>query len=311
MPWLFLCLLFPVVLIGISVFVFLYFMPSRGPLWEKQENVYLDPWTGEKKSFPSLGKAEVYLSVVIPAYNEEKRLPKMLDETLAYLQQRHKLNSQFTYEIIVVNDGSRDATTTVALQYAKQLPPDSIRVLTLTKNRGKGGAVRRGMLCSRGRYVLMVDADGATKFADFAQLEKRLQANERDGLGVAIGSRAKQHEEEVIAERNLFRVVLAKAFRLLVMFCVRELQDTQCGFKLFTRKAAQLLASNLHIERWAFDVELLFLAQQMGIPIEEVPVNWTEIAGSTLNPLTASLQMAKDILYIRTLYLLGIWSVPC
>ncbi len=110
-------------------------------------------------------------------------------------------------------------------------------------------------------------------------------------------------------QRTLFRKILMRGFHLLVMLCVADVKDTQCGFKLFTRRAAQLLAPNLHIERWAFDVELLFLAQQFGIPIAEVPVNWQEIAGSTLNPLTASLQMAKDIFYIRTLYLFRIWTV--
>ena len=113
-------------------------------MWYKNENMYIDARTNERKSFPPLSaEPAVYLSLVVPAYNEEKRMPTMLDETLAYLQERSAEDPQFTYEIIVVDDGSRDKTTDVALNYAKQHKLDTVRVLKLAKNRGKGGAVRR------------------------------------------------------------------------------------------------------------------------------------------------------------------------
>lgn len=124
--------------------LFYRFLPERTVLWYKNENMYVDSRTGEKKPFPPLSAAPaVYLSLVVPAYNEEKRMPAMLDETLAYLQQRCAEDPEFTYEIIVVDDGSRDKTSEVALNYAKQHKTDAIRVLKLAKNRGKGGAVRR------------------------------------------------------------------------------------------------------------------------------------------------------------------------
>lgn len=124
--------------------LFYRFLPERTVLWYKNENMYVDARTGEKKAFPPLSaEPAVYLSLVVPAYNEEKRMPTMLDETIAYLQQRSSEDPQFTYEIIIVDDGSRDKTTDVALAYAKQHKLDTIRVLKLAKNRGKGGAVRR------------------------------------------------------------------------------------------------------------------------------------------------------------------------
>jgi len=290
--------------------LFLRYLPQGSILWYKNENMYLDPRTNEKKPFPPASvPPQVYLSLIVPAYNEEKRMTTMLDETRSYLEQRSSEDPGFTYEIVIVDDGSRDRTTEVALSYARQHQLDKIRVLQLAKNRGKGGAVRRGMLVARGKYMLMVDADGATKFADLDRLEKRLQQAETNGLGVAVGSRYHLQEKDAVAQRTFLRKLLQRGFHMLVMFCVADVRDTQCGFKLFTRKSAQLLFSNLHIERWAFDVELLFLAQQLDMPIEEVPVNWQEIAGSTLNPLTASIQMAKDIFYIRTLYLLGYWKI--
>jgi len=299
------------VVIVVGVTLFYRHLPERSVLWYKNENMYIDARTNDKKSFPPpSAEPAVYLSLVVPAYNEEKRMPTMLDETLAYLQQRSAEDPQFTYEIIVVDDGSRDKTTDVALNYAKQHKLDTVRVLKLAKNRGKGGAVRRGMLVARGRYALMVDADGATKFSDLERLEKRLLQAEKNGLGVAVGSRHHlQEKSEAVAQRTFLRKTLGATFHMLVTFCVANVHDTQCGFKLFTRRSAQLLFSNLHIERWAFDVELLYLAQQLSMPIEEVPVNWQEIAGSTLNPVTASIQMAKDIFYIRTLYILGYWKI--
>ncbi|MEQ2185505.1 dolichyl-phosphate beta-glucosyltransferase [Goodea atripinnis] len=132
--------------------------------------------TGEKKPFPSLHDPfSRELSVVIPAYNEELRMPVMLDEAMQYLENRQKQNPSFTYEVIVVDDGSKDKTTEVALQYTNKHSADKVRVLTLVKNRGKGGAVRMGTLSSRGKLILMADADGATKFSDIEKVEAGLK----------------------------------------------------------------------------------------------------------------------------------------
>uniref|UniRef100_A0A087YD84 ALG5 dolichyl-phosphate beta-glucosyltransferase n=1 Tax=Poecilia formosa TaxID=48698 RepID=A0A087YD84_POEFO len=145
-------------------------------LTRHEKEKYFLTATGERKPFPSLHDPfSRELSVVIPAYNEELRMPMMLDEAMQYLENRQKQNPTFTYEVIVVDDGSRDKTTEVALRYTNKYSADKVRVLTLVKNRGKGGAVRMGTLSSRGKLILMADADGATKFSDLDKVEAGLK----------------------------------------------------------------------------------------------------------------------------------------
>ncbi|XP_075055111.1 dolichyl-phosphate beta-glucosyltransferase [Mixophyes fleayi] len=267
---------------------------------------------GEKKPFPSIhDHPEKDLSVVVPAYNEEERLPVMMDEALEFLETRQKQRPLFKYEVIVVDDGSSDKTTEVALKYASRYGSDKVRVLTLVKNRGKGGAVRMGVLVSRGKTILMADADGATKFADLENVEVGLNSLKPwpDSMAISCGSRA-HLKEESIAKRSVFRTFLMYGFHFLVWFlCVRRVKDTQCGFKLFTREAAARTFTALHVDRWAFDVELLYIAQCLQIPIAEVAVNWTEIEGSKLVPFWSWLQMGRDLLFIRLRYLTGVWKL--
>jgi len=288
-----------------------FFYGKRGELWAPHEDQYVDPNLSDARvPFDSISAPpKLYLSIIVPAYNEKLRLPVMLDETLTYMKQRHAKDSSFTYELIVVDDGSKDTTTQVAQEYAKRETTNIVRVLTLQKNRGKGGAVKRGVFCARGKYILMADADAATKIEDLEKLEKELKTIEKNGLGVAVGSR--RHLQKLAEKkRKWYRNVLMWGFHLLVDFlCVKGIADTQCGFKLFTRRTAQLLFSNVHVERWAFDVELLFIAQRLNISIVEVEVRWTEVPGSTLTPLAASLQMGKDLLRIRSAYVFGIWKI--
>ncbi|KAM6178904.1 dolichyl-phosphate beta-glucosyltransferase [Rhynchocyon petersi] len=267
---------------------------------------------GQKETLPSiLDPPTKQLSVVVPSYNEEKRLPVMMDEALNYLEKRQKQDTTFTYEVIVVDDGSKDKTSQVAFQYCQKYGSDKVRVITLVKNRGKGGAIRMGVFSSRGRKILMADADGATKFSDLEKLEKGLDDLQPwpDNMAIACGSRA-HLEKESIAQRSYFRTFLMYGFHFLVWFlCVKGIRDTQCGFKLFTREAASWTFSSLHIERWAFDVELLYIAQFFKIPVAEVAVNWTEIEGSKLVPFWSWLQMGKDLLFIRLRYLTGAWRL--
>ncbi|XP_012734153.2 dolichyl-phosphate beta-glucosyltransferase [Fundulus heteroclitus] len=268
--------------------------------------------TRERKPFPSLHDPfSRELSVVIPAYNEELRMPVMLDEAMQYLENRQKQNPSFTYEVIVVDDGSKDKTTEVALQYTDKYSADKVRVLTLVRNRGKGGAVRMGTLSSRGKLILMADADGATKFSDIEKVEAGLKDinTGSDNLAISCGSRA-HLEKDSVAQRSVFRTFLMYGFHFLVWFlCVRGIKDTQCGFKLFTREAALKTFSSLHVERWAFDVELLYIAQCFKIPIAEVAVNWTEIEGSKLVPFWSWLQMGRDLIFIRLRYITGAWKL--
>lgn len=237
----------------------------------------------------------------------------MLDEALAHLRSRELADpSNFSYELIVVSDGSEDDTVAVAQQYAEMFGSDRVRVLALESNRGKGGAVRLGVQSARGRLILFADADGATHFPDLEKLlavmQERLIEN-ADVEVVVIGSRA-HLEDESIAERSRFRTFLMHGFHTLVwLFAVRGIRDTQCGFKLFTRSAARHLFALMHVERWAFDVELLFLAQHFRMPVDEVAVRWTEIDGSKVTPVWSWIQMGRDLFLIWFRYAIGAWSL--
>lgn len=267
-------------------------------------------FTQQFNPFPSIfNDGSIYLSLIVPAYNEASRLPEMMKETMTYLTSRAHSDPDFTFEIIIVDDGSRDSTYRVALEYTSQYGADKVRVMRLVPNRGKGGAVQQGMLGARGHYLLMVDADGATRIADLEAVEAKMKKVEKDGFGVSIGSRA-QYESQALAERAWYRNILMYGFHFYVsLMCVRGIRDTQCGFKLFTRKAARHLFFNQKLRRWSFDVELLFIAQRLAIPIAEVPVNWTEIPGSKLDVLKATLQMARDLMVIRFAHATSLWSI--
>ncbi|KAK6167057.1 hypothetical protein SNE40_021165 [Patella caerulea] len=296
----------------VSAIVFIYLNSERYPslsFHSTETTFYHSPDQEASTKFPSLkDESSLDLTIVVPAYNEEKRLPVMLDEALEYLENRNKI-SNFTYEIVIVDDGSKDATSKVGLKYSQKYGTDKVRVMTLYKNRGKGGAVRQGMLVGRGTILLFADADGASKFSDVEKLEEELEKICENGLAVVCGSRA-HLEEESIAHRSIFRTFLMHGFHFLVSFlCVRGVRDTQCGFKLLSRHAADVLFSNLHVNRWAFDVDLLYLAQFLKVPISEVAVKWEEIEGSKMVPVLSWIEMGLDILLIRLRYLIGAWKI--
>ncbi|TKY84896.1 hypothetical protein EX895_005976 [Sporisorium graminicola] len=270
----------------------------------------------------------VQLSVVVPAYNEKDRLPTMLQETVGFLdalkegkrslvqgvpkdQSNGKgsgtsngvstpttvhsaLHDPLTsYEIIIVDDGSTDGTHAVALDWARShassAAASTIRVVRLVKNRGKGGAVRHGVLHSRGHLVLFADADGATSFGDLSKLCSVLaRVVTPAGHGVAVGSRAHMVKSDAVVKRSFVRNFLMHCFHLFLTLLLRpptlgallrrwrgksktkgrealpvqpEIKDTQCGFKLFTRPTAAVVFPASHIDGWIFDVELLILAQ--------------------------------------------------
>jgi len=222
--------------------------------------------------------------------------------------------SKRTFEILVVDDGSIDGTSDLALKLASDYPQSDIRIVTLRKNLGKGGAVRHGMLHGRGKRLLMVDADGASRFEDLEKLWEAMDkvALEWDQPAVSIGSRAHLVKTEAVVKRSFLRNVLMYGFHtILRFFGVSHIRDTQCGFKLFTRSAAQQIFPFQHLPTWIFDVELLLLAKQLGIPVEEVQIEWHEVDGSKLNVVTDSLQMLRDLLILRGNLALGRWkAVP-
>jgi len=265
---------------------------------------------GQRQAFPSIfDPATVNLSLIAPAYNEEIRLTDMMRETMNYLTTRQATDKTFKFEVIIVDDGSRDRTSMVAQEFTKQYGADRVRVLKLPENQGKGGAVQQGMLASRGARLLMLDSDGATAIADIRNLEEDMDKIEKNGHAVVVGSRA-HLQANAVAKRKWYRNVLMYGFHFAVsLLCVQGIRDTQCGFKLFARDSARRLFVTQHLRRWSFDVELLFVARKLKIPIKESAVNWTEIPGSKLNLIESSILMMRDLILIRSCYMLGIWRV--
>jgi len=317
--WFFMGLVVLVAFLGILALGLIYMQCPPKPNLSRsdQEKVFCDPKKKTEIPFPSLtDPPSIDLSVVVPAYNEEERLPAMLNEALGYLEERKRVTPSYTYEIIIVDDGSRDATTETGLMYAEKYGADKVRVLTASRNRGKGGAVRLGMFSARGKHLLFADADGATTFKDIERLENALgDKPSTEGAGdespemIVCGSRA-HLQEAATAERSFFRNILMFGFHFLVwFFCVRGVKDTQCGFKLLSRRAAFRTFCNLHVERWAFDVELLYIAQRLKIPIAEVAVNWQEMEGSKLVPFWSWLEMGRDLMLISLRHMTGAWKI--
>ncbi|XP_063231911.1 dolichyl-phosphate beta-glucosyltransferase [Bacillus rossius redtenbacheri] len=312
--------------VSLLLFILLCVVLAKGtapyPLVQRasEERYFINTAAGNARvDFPSLDdEHSVHLSVVVPAFDEKTRLPPMLDQCLDFLSARRPAG--FLFEVIVVSDGSRDSTASVARKYTARWGPETVRVLELATNRGKGGAVRLGMMSARGAVLLFADADGATQFCDLAKLEASLKqlvqadyaaapGDVAQRLGIVCGSRA-HLEKEAIASRSLFRTVLMLGFHALVwLLAVRSVRDTQCGFKLLTRRAARVCFSSLHVERWAFDVELLYIAERLGIPVAEVAVTWTEIEGSKVVPVWSWLQMGRDLVLIWLRYRLGAWRL--
>lgn len=236
--------------------------------------------------FPSKGK--IRASIVIPAYNEEKRIPDFLDDIRKYMNRKTE-----KIEVVIVDDGSKDNTAAVVEKLAAEDP--RIRLIRQIPNQGKGAAVKRGVLEAKGDFVIFADADGATPIAE---LDKFLPIAELGG-DILVGSR-KAGSGSVERNRNLIRSMMGFIFYKIVnFFAVPAVKDTQCGFKLFRKDVAMKLFSSCAEKGWAFDVELLYLAQLHGFKITEVPVNWHEVEGSKVNPLKDSIKMFVAIFRIR------------
>ena len=236
-------------------------------------------------------RAESSLSVVFPAYNEEARLLPTLDRTVEYLAAAGFASA----EILVVDDGSSDRTAELVREAAPRLqrPGLGVRVISNPGNRGKGYSVRNGMRRSTADWVLFSDADLS---APIEELDKLWDAVQRDGFDVAIGSRAL--DRSLIGEHQpLFREASGRIFNLAVRIVTRlPFADTQCGFKLYSRKAADLVAGKQLVERFGFDVEQLYLARHFGFKIQEVPVRWNDVEGtkvSTLSGINAFVDVAR------------------
>lgn len=229
------------------------------------------------------------LSIIVPAYNEERRLPATLKTLCEYLESRHFDHA----EILVVDDGSRDATAALTREFALHSP--FVRLTSYPANRGKGHAVQRGLLDARYEWILFTDADLSTPIEDLVRLEAVVQASGADG---AIGSRA-LNRKLIGTHQPIWREVSGRFFNL-VMRLVTGLpySDTQCGFKLFRREVARALAARQTLAGFGFDVEILFIARGLGYRIEEVAVRWNNAEGTKVS-LWNGLAAFTDPLRVR------------
>lgn len=215
----------------------------------------------------------VSFSVILPAYNEAQRLPAFLQSVRPYCRQQYGDD----YEVIVVDDGSSDGTAEQMEVWSQQWP--QLQLLRLAEHRGKGAAVRAGMLSARGRLLLFADADGATPIDEAIRLHAEIER----GADLAIGSRLLTGDG-VQQDRTWSRRLLGRTFARVTHALLRlSVRDTQCGFKMFRRDAGRCLFSLLREEGFLFDLELLILADQQGYRVVEVPVNWTEKPGGSFH----------------------------
>ncbi|KUI68234.1 Dolichyl-phosphate beta-glucosyltransferase [Cytospora mali] len=348
----------------------------------RQLSCWFDRWVAEGKlsksqlaagneafvvpDISSIEPAEVEMSVVIPAYNEEKRIIPALEEAIEYLDERfgrpdgkdetknkkkrpgsstprhHRQVFRKTkngaktetepsgYEILIVNDGSRDKTIDVVLEFSRiHNLHDILRVVNLEKNRGKGGAVTHGFRHVRGEYIVFADADGASRFSDLGRLiegcEDVVDASNR---GVAIGSRGHLVGSEAVVKRSALRNFLMKSFHFVLMIltppATSRIRDTQCGFKLFSRAALPHIIPYMHMEGWIFDIEMLMLAESApptpvvasdgtvigaapGIRVAEVPIDWHEVEGSKMSLIRDSINMALGLAILRGSWMFGVY----
>ena len=227
------------------------------------------------------------LSIIIPAYNEESRLPGTLERVDAYLR-----SLRLSAEVIVVDDGSRDATAAVAGYFRVRIP--SLRVVTNGVNRGKGYSVKHGMLEARGRLVLFTDADLSAPIEEADKLLRALDTHD-----VSIGSRALDRRL-IEVHQSPFREFAGIVFNWLVRLCLGlSFVDTQCGFKAFRRERCRIIFEQQRIERFGFDPELLFLAKRHGLTAAEIPVRWAHSPATKVSMFRDSLRMFLDVLLIR------------
>jgi glycosyltransferase involved in cell wall biosynthesis len=238
-------------------------------------------------------------SIIIPAYNENARIPATLEAVLACVRAQ-----QWSVEVIVVNDGSTDNTAGIVREFARSAP--ELRLMENPGNRGKGYSVRSGMLAARGEIVLFTDSDLS---APIDEAERLFAAIER-GADIAIGSRWLESGRQT-HRQPLYRQFFGRCFNTVTRAIMRlPFADTQCGFKAFTRAAAQTVFQLQTIERWGFDPEILFIAIKRGLRVEEVAVSWAHDARSRVSYLKDGIKMLQELTLIRWNAFLGRYNRP-
>ena len=229
------------------------------------------------------------ISIIIAAYNEERRVIPSLFKIKEYVTKQ-----DLPYEIIVVDDGSVDSTHQVVMDLIKDIP--YLKVISYVPNRGKGYALRQGVLASKGEVVLLTDADLSTPIEELSKLLPLIYNHKYD---IAIGSRALALSE-IVKKQPWWRQSMGKFFnRLVKTLVIEDFKDTQCGFKLFRGNMARSLFKEAQVDRFAYDVEILAIAKKRGKRIVEVPITWINSPESRVSPVRDSFQMLGDLLKIR------------
>lgn len=223
---------------------------------------------------------------MVPAYNEEERLPASLRAVVDYLGERRR-----AAEVLVVDDGSTDGTAELVRSFAGQ----GVELVQMPANRGKGAALRRGVAASTGEKVLLTDADLSTPIAEVERLEPHLAAAE-----LVLGSRGLP-DSRIVVRQPLYRELMGRTFNFLIRLlgAARGFRDTQCGFKLLAGDPARRLFADLTIDRFAYDVELIWLARRRGLRVVEVGVTWANSPPSRVHPLFDASRMLFDVVRMR------------
>lgn len=235
----------------------------------------------------------MYLSVVIPAFNEEKRILSTLNKINSFLREK-----DYDYEVIVVDDGSADGTMSTVEKSGLPLK-GKVQVLSYSGNRGKGYAVKTGILESKGEYVLVSDADMSTPIEEVEKLIGIIA----EGYDAVIGSRSVS-DSDVRVRQPWYRERMGKTFNLFVRLTLglNDFNDTQCGFKLFKGDMAREIADKLQIDGFSFDVEMLYLAKRKGYKIKEVGIVWNNSPQSRVKVIASSTNMFLDLFSIRRIH---------
>lgn len=234
-------------------------------------------------------KFQYELSIIIPAYNEEKRIGTTLKKIAT-----HTKNA----EIIVINDKSADRTEKVVKTFQKSIP--KLFCINLSKNMGKGYAVKKGIEASQGKYILMIDADNSTPIEEYDHLFAAI----KNGADIAIGSRYMKGSNIQISQPKL-RVIIGRFGNMLIRwFLIHDIQDTQCGFKLFKHEVAKEIFSRQKVHRFGFDMEVITIAQSLQYTVCEVPVSWHHSFDSRLRPIRDAFRTFLELIYIK----LNLWS---
>jgi dolichyl-phosphate beta-glucosyltransferase len=229
------------------------------------------------------------LTVLIPVYNEKKRIPATIKQLMEFFKR-----TEPDFELILVNDGSIDETLHICAEQARSEP--RIRVLSYAVNQGKGYAIWTGLKAAQGELLLFMDADLATPLKEYSKLKNILLSEKLD---LAIGSRVKE-EADIVVRHPIYRRFVGRIFNMFVrMIVLPHVKDSQCGFKLYTRNAYQAIASRQTINNLSFDVEHLYIAQKLGLNVKEVGVQWSNVANTTVSVFRSALPMLFSLFRIR------------